>query len=115
MISKESADNVVYGLLARVDEWNLATHSPYKVWMAAVYGSYLGDEENLGDVNVAIAFHIPKDLPPELASMRATTLKALQGTAPALSLIDISNHHPDMAASCILYLDGDVNAMDFWD
>lgn len=118
MISKEAAENVIYGLLARTMEWNLATHAPYRVWMIAVLGSYLGDEENLGGVTALVAFHIPDGIPPDtdkaFAVMKSSTLKALQGTAPALTLVDITHGNREVADNCVLYLEGDVNATDFW-
>jgi hypothetical protein len=59
-IKRATANRLVEGFLARVREINASDTYVYRVAKAVVFGSYLSDREDLGDVDIAVKL-VPTD------------------------------------------------------
>jgi hypothetical protein len=61
-ISRQRADHVVRGLLARVEEVNARDELTHFVGEVRAFGSYITDSPELGDIDLSISF-LPKPPP----------------------------------------------------
>ena len=53
-VSRQTAENALVGLLARVKEYNSDPNKLLTVETVAIFGSFLGENERLGDLDIAV-------------------------------------------------------------
>jgi len=53
-VSRQTAENALIGLLARVDQYNADPTKPLTVEAVVVFGSFLGSNVKLGDLDIAV-------------------------------------------------------------
>lgn len=70
-ISRNAAESALTGLLARAEQYNSDSHKPLTVEAIVVFGSFLGENEKLGDLDIAVKsrHRDPKDPDPSATAL----------------------------------------------
>jgi hypothetical protein len=86
-VSRQTAENALIGLLARVEQYNSDPNKLLTVEAVVVFGSFLGVNESLGDLDIAVKSRYRNANDPDPAA----TVRSLTQNGPvAISAISLS-------------------------
>lgn len=86
-ISRKKAEELVQAVLERADAINLRDELTHRVASVRVFGSYLSDAADLGDIDLAVAFEPRRSSHVEESLERAGSLgRAWETTSPCCSM-----------------------------